>query len=160
MLTDLLGGSTSFSSSSNSYCNGGTPGFAADGYTIVSCTLATATAAYAAGTYTIAAHQCNSISLGTSNANDSPLICAMTISFANFFAASQGPLGSEYSRVVGGIHTPFAVSDALSIGNSIGALVLASNFAAVPEPSAMLVLATAGFGLLGAARRRRTNRGN
>lgn len=160
VLTDLLGGSTSFSSSSNSYCNGGTPGFAADGYTIVSCTLATATAAYAAGTYTIAAHQCNSISLGTSNANDSPLICAMTISFANFFAASQGPLGSEYSRVVGGIHTPFAVSDALSIGNSIGALVLASNFAAVPEPSAMLVLATAGFGLLGAARRRRTNRGN
>ncbi len=156
VLTDLLGGSTSFSSTSNSYCNGGTAGYGgADGITIISCNLGSATAAYAAGFYSVANGQCNSISLGTSNVNDSPLICAMTIGFANFVAASEGPLGSEYSRVVGGIHTPFAVTDALSIGNAIGTMVLAANFTQVPEPSTMMVLLTAGLGLLGAARRRR-----
>lgn len=147
----------SFASQSNAYCNGGSAGFAADGYTIVSCTLdagqAAASGVYAAGTYTT----CNSISLssGASNVNDSPLVCAMTLSFDSFSEASSGVIGSTYSRVAGGIHTPFASTDALAVGNSIGALVFANNFTAVPESSSLMVLSVAAFGLAGAARRRR-----
>ncbi len=153
-------GAAGFSSTSNSYCNGGTPGYAGDGVTIISCTLSSATASYAAGVYTT----CNAISADTNAAdantaaltigNNSPLICGITETYSTFSAASSGPLGSEYSRIAGGIHTPTAVEQALTIGNSIGAVDFASNFQLVPEPGSLALLGGFGLGLVGLARRR------
>ena len=153
-------GVSEFSSTSNSYCNGGTPGYGGDGVTIISCTLTTATASYAAGTYTT----CNAISADTNPAdantaaltigNDSPLICGITEDYSTFSAASSGPLGSEYSRIAGGIHTPTAVEQALNIGNAIGAVDFASNFQPVPEPATLALFGGFGLGLIGFARRR------
>jgi len=81
------------------------------------------------------------------------LICPITESFDSFTDASSGPNGAEFSRVAGGIHTPFAVSDALNIGNQIGALTIENNFTPVPEPPTLGVFAMM-LGLLAAARRR------
>ncbi len=167
-------GVASLPSVSNSYCNGGTPLYSTptnpgDGVTIHGCFLATATAAYAAGTYYDSTGGCNAIAADTNPAdanlnaltinggaaNSSPLICAITFAYNTFTGGSNGPLGSEYSRVVGGIHTPTAVEQALNIGNSIGAAVFTQNFQRVPEPGSLLMLASAGFGLIGVTRRRR-----
>lgn len=61
---------------------------------------------------------CNDIVNG--GTNDSLLICPITESFSTISQASSGPNGAEFSRVAGGIHTPFAVADALALGNTIG----------------------------------------
>jgi len=52
--------------------------------------------------------------------NDSPLICSIAETYSSFSQASGGYLGAEFSRVVGGIHTPAAVEEALALGNRIG----------------------------------------
>ena len=52
--------------------------------------------------------------------NSSPLICSITLKFNSISQASSGYLGAEFSRVVGGIHTPAAVAQAAALGNAIG----------------------------------------
>ncbi len=47
--------------------------------------------------------------------NSSPLICPIGETFNSITQASGGFLGAEFSRVVGGIHTPDAVIDALTV---------------------------------------------
>ena len=71
--------------------------------------------------------------------------------FTSFSDASSGPNGAEFSRVAGGIHTPFAVQDALQLGNLIGAAVVANTL--IPEPTSALLLAP-GIALLSWKRRR------
>jgi hypothetical protein len=132
-----------FTSTSNTYCNGGTPIFDASGL-VTGCTLSGVT-------YTVAGGNCNVVQ--PDGTNNSPLICPITESFDSFTDASSGPNGAEFSRVAGGIHTPFAVSDALNIGNQIGALTIENNFTPVPEPPTLGVFAMM-LGLLAAARRR------
>jgi hypothetical protein len=97
------------------------------------CTLDGVTYVYNAGTTT----GCNAI-VNDGGANDSPLICPITETFASFSAASNGPFGAEYSRIAGGIHTPFAVSDALTLGNAIGEAVASAND--IPEPATLSLL--------------------
>ena len=82
------------------------------------------------------------------NYNASPLICPITEDFTSFSQASSGYLGAEFSRVVGGIHTPLAVENALLLGDAVGA-------ALVPEPPILPVLA-GGLLALGLVRLRRT----
>ena len=50
----------------------------------------------------------------------SPLICVIAETYSSLSQASGGYLGAEFSRVVGGIHTPAAVAQALALGNAIG----------------------------------------
>jgi hypothetical protein len=82
--------------------------------------------------------------------NDSLLICPITLNFATISDASSGPQGAEFSRVVGGIHTPDAVEQALTLGNAIGQQISAN--ANIPEPGAIGLLATA-IGMIGGFRR-------
>jgi len=56
--------------------------------------------------------------------NASPLICVIAESFSSLSQASGGYLGAEFSRVVGGIHTPAAVVQALALGNAIGSYIV------------------------------------
>jgi hypothetical protein len=112
----------------------------------VSCTIGSTTfyfnpSEWASGT------GCNDIVNG--GANDSLLICQITETFATISDASQGPNGAEFSRVVGGIHTPIAVEEALTLGNAIGEAVASENN--IPEPGAAGLLATS-FGLLASPR--------
>lgn len=132
-------------STSNYYCNGGSSQFDPATNLLVSCTLN--------GTvYSVSnPSDCAIIADGV-DSNGSPLICPITEYFASFSAASSGPDGSEFSRVVGGIHTPFAVEDALTIGNAIGQMV--SSNANIPEPSS-LALCLAGAASMVRLRRRR-----
>jgi hypothetical protein len=58
--------------------------------------------------------------------NGSPLICVIAETFPSLSQASGGFLGAEFSRVVGGIHTPSAVTQALALGNAIGPYIVAS----------------------------------
>jgi hypothetical protein len=117
-----------FTSTSDTYCNFGTPMRDADG-NITSCVVS--------GTsYT----QCNDIPTGGTLFNDSPLICPITEPFSSFSEASSGPSGATFSRVAGGIHTPFAVNDAVQLGNLIGAEDFANNLQFVPEPATALLL--------------------
>jgi hypothetical protein len=55
--------------------------------------------------------------------NASPLICVIAETYSSISQASGGYLGAEFSRVVGGIHTPSAVTQALALGNSVGSAV-------------------------------------
>jgi hypothetical protein len=52
--------------------------------------------------------------------NASPLICVIAETYSSLSQATGGPLGVTSSRVVGGIHTPSAVTQALALGNAIG----------------------------------------
>jgi len=56
--------------------------------------------------------------------NGSPLICPIAETYTSLSQASGGFLGAEFSRVVGGIHTPAAVVQALALGNAIGSFVV------------------------------------
>jgi hypothetical protein len=140
VLEDFFGtDNISFTAVSDTYCNTGTPVRDANG-NIIGCTV---------GATTIT--QCNDIPIGGTQFNTSPLICPISETFASFTDASSGPNGAEFSRVVGGIHTPFAVEDALQLGNLIGA----NDFARfVPEPASLLLLSP-GLAALGLLRRRK-----
>ena len=61
--------------------------------------------------------------------NYSPLICPIAETYTSLSQASGGFLGAEFSRVVGGIHTPAAVVEALALGTP----VLCSNLPALRE---------------------------
>ena len=151
--TDSVG----FTVSSQAYCNTGTATRDSSG-NVIACTIATGPLA---GTYSISnSSQCNNA--GTEaplNAdytvnplyNQSPLICPIAETFSGFSAASNGDLGSTFSRVVGGIHTPQAVTDALALGNQIGQNV--ANNADIPEPGTLALL-TVSLAALGISRRR------
>jgi hypothetical protein len=52
--------------------------------------------------------------------NASPLICVIAETYTSL---SQASAGAEVSRVVGGIHTPAAVTQALSFGNSVASAI-------------------------------------
>jgi len=82
------------------------------------------------------------------------LVPAITECFDGFFDAASGPYGAELSRILGGIHTPFAVEDGLQLGKLIGADVFAHNLQFVPEPASAMLLAT-GLASLSLRRRRR-----
>ncbi|MBV8088344.1 MAG: vanadium-dependent haloperoxidase [Alphaproteobacteria bacterium] len=56
--------------------------------------------------------------------NRSPLICPIAETYTSLSQASGGFLGAEFSRVVGGIHTPAAVVQALALGNAIGSFIV------------------------------------
>ena len=138
-----------FSSTSDVYCNGGTPQYSPTGL-VIACLLNSVT-------YSLANGDCNVVQ--PNGTNTSPLICPITETYASFLDASSGEFGAEYSRVVGGIHTPFAVSDALNLGNQIGATIFANDFQPVPEPTTLPLLATALLALAPLRRRLRGVRG-
>ena len=137
-----------FASSSDAYCNTGAATRDAAG-TVVGC---------AAGgvSHTVcnnAPAQYGGVPVSDPAYNASPLICAIAETFSGFSDASSGFLGSEFSRVAGGIHTPAAVENALALGNAVGAAVFVGNLLAVPEPPMLPVLAAA-VAVAGLARRR------
>lgn len=125
-----------FASTSDTYCNSGVPVLDANG-SITGCNVPT-------GTVT----QCNDIPSGGTMFNDSPLICPITEEFNSFSDASSGPDGATFSRVAGGIHTPFAVNNARQLGDLIGADDFANNLQFVPEPATSLLLLPGLAGLL------------
>jgi hypothetical protein len=168
--TDNIG----FSSTSNYYCNGGTANVNAANQ-VISCTLsgttyyicsATTTPEFNGGTQPVdctdgthtsalTGSDCNTVT-STGINNNSPLICAITETYSSFSEASSGELGAEFSRVVGGIHTPFAVEDALTVGDGIGQQIAAGAGLpdVLPEPSSLSVCALSVLAL-GFLRRRR-----
>jgi hypothetical protein len=164
VLADFFGtDNISFSSTSNYYCNGGTSNFNSANQ-VISCTLngttffvcsATTTPEFDNGNlpvdctdgtnkFALTTADCNTVSTTGVN-NGSPLICPITETFDSFSEASSGPEGSEFSRVVGGIHTPFSVEDALTVGNGIGQMIAASDGLpdVLPEPSSLSICAVA-----------------
>ncbi|MDB5399304.1 MAG: superfamily protein [Rhodopila sp.] len=145
VLTDFFGtDNIAFSSTSDYYCNGGTAQFDPATNLLVSCTLNNVV-------YSVSnPADCAVISNGI-DSNGSPLICPITETFGSFSDASSGVNGAEFSRVVGGIHTPFSVEDALTIGNAIGADVMLD----APEPSSLAVCIVALLALTGLRQRRR-----
>lgn len=143
--------SISFSVSDQAYCNAGSTQRDSLG-NLVSCTLNGTVYAYNPNDLS----DCNNAGTGVAaplNAdfsvntayNGSPLICPATVTFTGFQDASQGDLGSTFSRVVGGIHTPQAVTDALALGNAIGQAV--SQDTGIPEPGTLAVLSISLIGL-------------
>jgi hypothetical protein len=86
--------------------------------------------------------------------NGNPLICPIAETFTSLSEASGGFLGAEFSRVVGGIHTPDAVTGALALGDAIGNIVTGDE---IPEPPMIPVLA-GGLLALGLLHRRRLSR--
>ena len=56
--------------------------------------------------------------------NGSLLICVIAETYTSLSQASGGFLGAEFSRVVGGIHTPAAVVQALALGDAIGTFIV------------------------------------
>ncbi len=149
VLADFFGtDNIPFSSSSNYYCNGGSAQFDPSTNLLVSCTLNSVV--YAVSNPA----DCAAISNGI-DSNGSPLICPITETYASFSNASEGPQGAEFSRVVGGIHTPFSVEDALTLGNAVGAAVTANSGLpdVVSEPSSLSVCALSLLALIRLRRR-------
>jgi len=138
-----------FDSTSNAYCNSGAT--TADQYgNAIGCTLNGVFYSVS----TPGALGCNNapteyggFAVTDPNYNASPLICPITEVFSSFSQASSGFLGAEFSRVVGGIHTPLAVENALALGDAIGD-------ALIPEPPVLPLLAGAMLAL-GLVRHRR-----
>jgi hypothetical protein len=149
VLADFFGtDNITFSSVSNYYCNTGTTNFDSNNL-VASCT-------FNGQTYYVSnPSDCANIVDGI-NTNDSPLICPITETYNSFTEASSGENGAEYSRIAGGIHTPFAVEDALTLGTQIGTdiAVDAGLPDVLPEPST-LALAASGCVFLVELRRRR-----
>ena len=56
--------------------------------------------------------------------NGSPLVCPIAETYTSLSQASGGFLGAEFSRVVGGIHTPAAVIQGLALGNAVGNFIV------------------------------------
>jgi hypothetical protein len=135
VLADFFGtDNISFSATSNYYCNAGTATFSPTTNLLVSCTLNSIV-------YEVARPaDCALIANGI-DSNGSPLICPITETFDSFTAASIGENGAEFSRVVGGIHTPFSVEDAVTAGDAVGADVAANAGLpnVVPEPASLPV---------------------
>lgn len=153
VLADYFGSDDiTFSSTSDYYCNGGTAAFDPTTKLLVSCTL-NAVTYYVSDPDNNGLPDCATIVDGV-DSNGSPLICPITETFDSFSAASQGPDGAEYSRVVGGIHTPFAVEDALQLGVTIGQDVSqnAGLPDVIPEPDGVAIFLV---GLVTVARLRR-----
>lgn len=153
VLADFFGtDKVTFASTSNYYCNGASSQFDSNNL-LVSCTVG-------ATVYHVSNAADCAIIVDGANSNGSPLICPITETFSSFSTASSGLLGSEFSRVAGGIHTPFAVVDALTIGNTIGQ-ALASNAGlidVVPEPSSLSICAVSLLALTRLRRRRQATR--
>ncbi len=149
VLADFFGtDNIAFTSVSNYYCNTGTTNFDSNNL-VASCT-------FNGQTYYVSNPQdCANIVNGI-NINASPLICPVTETFNSFTAASSGENGAEYSRIAGGIHTPFSVQNALTLGTQIGTNIAADARLpdVLPEPSA-LALAASGCIFLAELRRRR-----
>jgi hypothetical protein len=149
VLADFFGtDSIAFSSASNYYCNGGTAQFDPATNLLVSCTLN-------GRVYSVSnPADCAVIANGI-DSNASPLICPITETFDSFSEASSGPDGAEFSRVVGGIHTPVAVEDALTLGDAVGGTVAADAGLpdVLPEPSSLSVGAIFLFALTRLRRR-------
>jgi hypothetical protein len=142
VLADFFGtDNVTFASTSDYYCNGSTSSqFNPATNLLVSCTMGSGVNAIV---YSVSnPSDCADIVNGA-NTNNSPLICPITETFDGFSAASSGTNGAEFSRVVGGIHTPFSVEDALTVGNAIGASVAADAGLpdVLPEPSTLSVYA-------------------
>jgi hypothetical protein len=178
VLADFFGTDTipgGFSSTSTYYCNAGTANVNAANQ-VISCTLggityyvcsATTTPVFNGGMvpadctdgtnfFPLATANCNTAATTGINSG-SPLICPITETYNSFSEASSGPNGAEFSRVVGGIHTPFAVEDALTVGDEIGQEIAAGaglpNI--LPEPSSLSVCAVSLLALTRLRRRRR-----
>lgn len=149
VLADFFGtDNITFSSTSNYYCNTGTTNFDSNNL-VASCT-------FNGQTYYVSnPSDCANIVDGI-NTNDSPLICPITETYNSFTEASSGENGAEFSRIAGGIHTPFSVEDALTLGTQIGTdIALDAGLPDVlPEPST-LALAASGCVFLAGLRRRR-----
>ena len=151
VLADFFGtDNVSFASTSNYYCNGGgsTSQFDANNL-LVSCTKG-------AVVYNVSNAADCAVIVDGANSNGSPLICPIVENFTSFSSASNGFLGSEFSRIAGGIHTPFSVVDALTIGNIIGQ-TLATNAGlpdVLPEPSSLSICAVSLLALTRLRRRR------
>jgi hypothetical protein len=177
VLADFFGNDNiSFSSTSDYYCNGGTAQTNSVGQ-VIACKLTNVTYYVCSATTTpefgnsdlpvdcvdasgnrtaLTGADCNTVTSDGTN-NGSPLICPITETFTSFSAASSGPLGSEYSRVVGGIHTPFSVEDALTAGIAVGTAVAADAGLpdVIPEPPTLALCAAGLLPLAGLRRRRK-----
>jgi len=137
---------------------GGTPSYDSDG-NLIGCTLngvaesVTGGGCNNAGSVTVL----NADYTANPAYNASPLICSIALTFDSISQAAGGYLGAEFSRVVGGIHTPDAVEQALTLGNAIGTVVAEDDLRLVPEPPMAPVLGASVL-ILGGLRHRRRSR--
>ncbi len=102
--------------------NNATPTYDGDG-NVIGCTLNGVTQSVTGGDCNNAGSQpvLNADYTANPQYNGSPLICPIAETYTSLSQASGGYLGAEFSRVVGGIHTPAAVEQALALGRAIGA---------------------------------------
>jgi len=89
--------------------------------------------------------------------DDEPFTFIISGDTRSFTSLSQAELDAANSRLWGGIHFRFDNEAGLAMGRQVGALTLASGFfapAPAPEPATWMMM-IAGFGMVGAAMRRR-----